>query len=240
MSNEDLIPILQGTWRSFEDPYWGYLKFDEYKSISEGGECVAIVHARHGRNEPPIWYRGVWKPTARGFEALAGPYHWKHIFVASAPGTQEHPAVCVFRSKLNGWGECYLHKLDDQQEQEFVDSLKNLPVWQQVKSFWADYPSATWPESKKWMQPYHHFNGPPASQLENNQYPENQWTHNGGQTMTPQGGGQQPAGAGEQPPSPANDSDGPGMGPDQTNTPQNQENPPPESNRPSPDDGGKK
>lgn len=218
MSNEDLIPTFQGTWFNQLDPFWGYLKIGEYKSISDGGEAVAIVHARHGKNEPAIWYRGVWKPTDQGFEVLAGPYHWKNICLFSTPPTKESPNRLMFRSKLNGWGNCNLGRLSDEEEQKFVDSLSDLPIWQDVKSFWRDYPSATWEESKKYMQPFVHVNGPPSSQPQRTQFPENFWTHNGGQPLPSQGGGEQPEGAQQHSNPPAN-SDG-GQPNQQPNTPQ--------------------
>lgn len=230
MANDDLIPVMQGTWFNIQDPYWGYLKLEEYKSISEGGECVAVIHAKHGRNEPPIWYRGVWRPTDNGYEAIAGPYHWTRMSAFSTPPTADQPNRLMFRSKLNGWGDCNMGRLTDEEEQKFVDSLTNLPVWQEVKTFWRDYPSATWEESKKHLRPFPNYNGPPASRPEPVQFPEHEQTHNGGQTMTPQGGGVQPEGAGEQPPSPPNDSDGPGQGPQQANTPQSPQNPQPPAN----------
>lgn len=231
MAQEDTIPTLQGTWFNDLDPFWGYLKFEDYKSISEGGECVAIVHCRHGRNEPPIWYRGVWKPTPMGFEAIAGPYHWKNIAVFSIPASKDRPQMTYFRSNLNGWGWCNMGRLADQEEQKFVDQLSALPVWQEVKSFWSDYPYASWAESQKYLQPIANYNGPPASLPKPLYYPENYETHNGGQTLPPQGGGLQPQGAAEPQQTPPQRSDGPDQGPQQSNVPQTQDAPPPETNR---------
>lgn len=185
----DLNGEFEGTWFNTLDPFYGYLKIEPYKNEDEGGECLAVVHAKHGRNEPPIWYRGVWKPTDLGWEVIAGPFHWKQIAMFTTPPTRNTPNLRqYFRSELNGWGSCNMGKLGEKEEQEFIDSLgQQLGAWQTEPTYWRDYPSATWPESKKYMVPSHTFDGAgappkpmPGVAL------EDQVTHNGGQPIPPQ------------------------------------------------------
>lgn len=157
---DEILKEFEGTWFNVLDPYYGYLKIEEYQGEHDGGECVAVIHAKHGETDPPIWYRGVWRPTAMGFEAIAGPYHWKNMALFDKPKTESGPYLKFFRSQLNGWGGCNMGRLPDGDEQEYVDELPHLPGWQEEKSYWKDYPSATWEESSKYVHPERKYYGP--------------------------------------------------------------------------------
>jgi hypothetical protein len=187
-----LMELFQGTWFNELDPYYGYLHIKPFKNEDEGGEAVALIHAKHGKTDPPIWYQGVWKATDFGFEVVAGPYHWKQIAMFGTPVTREvsFPRL-YFESFMNGWGQCNMGKLGATEELDWVEKMKDLfPTWQdyppQERTFWKDYPSATWCESQKFMKPSHTFDDAGTAKLNPKVPPEDQVTHNGGQPVAPQ------------------------------------------------------
>lgn len=155
----EVVKEFEGTWFNILKPFYGYLKIYPYKGEADGGEALAMIHSKHGYNEPPIWYRGVWRPTDMGYQVWCGPYHWKNIAIFATPDTK-NPKMGqreYFRSEMNGWGWCNFGKLGTKEEQEYIDKLKGLPGWQEEPTFPKDYPNATWCESKKYVRPPHTF-----------------------------------------------------------------------------------
>lgn len=214
-----LIKDIEGAWFNLLSPMYGYLYFEEYKNEDEGGECFAAIHALHGKNEPWIWWRGVWKPTDMGFEVLVGPYHFKGLARFETPKTRDTDEREYFLSQLNGWGQANMGKMGPGPDVDALNKLKGqLPPWQEEKTYWKKYPNATWCESKLFMRPIHTFdpNADPPKPMPGVP-PEDQVDHNGGQLVPPQAGEHaiNPSGPVPPPPPPGGGQGGPGGQPPQ-------------------------